>query len=391
MPDQSYYLLPITHTDFLDWYNRRYKAYSGLKLIPAVIKDGEADIDNTEWSKPNFVDSLPPYEEDFQVLVALLNMEQDRKKWRRNEIGKIVPAFHEIDICDIQRLYPITQRGARMLGVRLPSGVKLGPPIFEDMIGEKEQERLREQQKAGGDVLLEIFGLSVHDGEIDPLKEEILDAVHAKVTRQNEKPPSTLLGAVIRYDRQDKPEFPSTPIGTLFDYLEVLKVYLRGWFNKSGGTQETGSKIRSVFEEAGQALRDMGRDANPYEAVNNDVLKESLQELKEIADLDFDQCPPKAAMLYLDIREQLREDDLLQETTLQHWTETLKATGNHRSAAVGLWTVGAFFGFSTFADACYEYRDASFLRELDLGLEEETEENSQPLDADLEVESSVEK
>lgn len=388
MPDQSYYLLPITHTDFLDWYNRRYKAYSALTLIPAEIEGGEARISDG-W-RSVLSDTLPEYEQDFQVLIALLQVNRKRKyKKNRKEDGTEVhvPDFPSLDICDIQRLYPITQRGARMLGVRLPSGVKLGPPIFEDMIGEKEQERLREQQKAGGDVLLEIFGLSVHDGEIDPLKEEILDAVHAKVTRQNEKLPSTLLTSVIRYDRQDKPEFPSTSIGTLFDYLEVLKVYLRRWYNKSSASWETGSKIRSLFEEAGQSLREMGRDANPYEAVNNDVLKESLQELKEIADLDFDRCPPKAAMLYLDIREQLREDDLLQETTLQHWTETLKATGNHRSAAIGLWMVGAFFGFSTLADAYYDYRNAPFLRELDLG----SEENSQTLDADLEVESSVEK
>lgn len=367
----NYYLLPITHTDFLDWYNRRHKAYSALKFIPAVVKEGEADMPKG-WERV-LLETLPDYEEDFQVLVALLDVERERKYREDKTIGERVPACQSIDICDIQRLYPITQRGARMLEVRLPPNVTLGPPIFEDAIRAQEQECLRNQQRAGGDVLLEMFDLKMHEGEVEPLKEEILDAVHAKITRQNERPPSTLLEAVIRYDRQDKPSFPTTPIGTLLDYLEILKVHLRRWYKNTGTSKETGEQIRDLFKKAGKASRNMGRDGNPYEAINDDVLSASFRELDNITDLDFDRCPPKAAILYLDIRGQLREDDSLQHTTLRHWAETLKAAGEHRSLAIGLWTVGAFFGFSTFADAYYENQDASFLR--DFNPEIETEAN----------------
>ena len=383
MPE--YYLLPVTHTDFLDWYNRRHKAYSALTLIPAGIEGGDAYIlDGWQSVLP---ETLPEYEEDFQVLIALLKVEREKKyqgKLKKDNTKVYVPAFQSLDICDIQRLYPITKRGARMLNVRLPSGVTLAPPIFEDVIKAKETERLREQQKAGGNVLLEMFGLEMHEGEIAPLQEEILGAVHVKITRQSDSPPSTLLESVIRYDRQDQPSFPSTPIGTLFDYLEVLRKHLRKWYTESGADQEIGEQIRDTFEKAGAELRDMGRHANPYEAVNNDVLRGALQELEEIADLDFDRCPPEAAILYLDVRDQLREDDSLKETTLKHWTATLKAKNNHRRAAIGLWMVGAFFGFSTFADAYYEDQGAPFLQEMDLN----TEERPQLPETDSEAETS---
>lgn len=373
----DYYLLSITHTDFLDWYNRRQKAYSALTFIPAEVKNGEAHMPDG-WERI-FLETLPEYDEDFQVLVALLDVKRERKYQEDKNIGERVPAFQSIDICDIQRLYPITQRGARMLQVRLPSGVKLGPPIFESAIQRKEQERFRQQQKAGGDVLLEMFELiDMHKGEVEPLQDEILDAVRAKATRQNEHSPSTLLEAVIRYDRQDQPSFPPTPIGALFDYLEILKNHLRSWFKESGIDEKTGYRIRSIFKEAGRALRDMGRNANPYEAVNDDTLKTSLAELEDIADLDFDRCPPKAAILYLDIRDQLREDDSLEHTTLQHWAETLKARGDHRDLAIGLWTVGAFFGFSTFAEAYYEDRGAPFLQKGDLEPEADADLEARP-------------
>lgn len=382
MPE--HYLLPLTHTDFLDWYNRRHKAYSGLTLIPAgTEEDGVCLMDG--WESV-LQDALPDYEEDFQVLIALVEVDnRKRHQFKSIESDRVeVAAFQSLDICAIQRLYPITKRGARMLNVRLPEGVTLAPPIFEDVIKAKETERLREQQKAGGNVLLEMFGLEMHEGEIAPLREEILRAVHAKITRQSDSPPSTLLESVIRYDRQDQPSFPSTPIGTLFDYMEVLRKHLRKWYTESGADQAIGEQIRDTLEKAGAELRDMGRHANPYEAVNNDVLRGALQELEEIADLDFDRCPPEAAILYLDVRDQLREDDSLKETTLKHWTETLKAKDNHRRAAIGLWMVGAFFGFSTFADAYYEDQGAPFLQEMDLN----TEERPQLPETDSETETS---
>ena len=363
MPE--HYLLPLTHTDFLDWYNRRHKAYSGLTLIPAGIEEDEVYLMDG-WESV-LQDALPDYEEDFQVLIALVKVNsRKRHQFKSIESDRVeVAAFQSLDICAIQRLYPITERGARMLNVRLPAGVKLAPPIFEDVIKEKERERLHKQQREGGDALLKMFGLlDMHEHEIEPLKEEILNAVNCKIMRQSDAPPETLLESVIRYDRQDQPSFPSTPIGTLFDYLEILKTYLRRWWrHESDSDEKIGAQIRGAFEKAGAELRDMGRHANPYEAVNNDVLKSSLQKLEEITNLNFDRCPHKAAILYLDVRDQLREDESLQETTLEHWTETLKAKNNHRQAAIGLWMVGAFFGFSTFADAYYEHRNAPFLQE----------------------------
>lgn len=362
----EYFFLPITRSEFIDWYNRREKKYSAIELIPAELDEDKERVEiDGEW-KEVLVEIIPEYDEDFEVLISLVEVDREtvHQFIETEEHGsKEGPKFQKLDILNLRKIYPLTKRGARMLEVRLPSNIELGPPLFEEAIREKEEELVREQAEAGGTALLEIFDLEINKGQIDSLKEEILGGVHKKVTRQEDAPPDSLLEAVIRYDRQDQPTFPSTPIGSCYDYLEVLKTHLRRMYHEDKIGKDLGYRIKEIFEDAGAVLREMGQHASPYEALNKEEFTEHLRALESEAQINLDRCPPEAAVLFLDLRDQLRENDDLETTTAEKWIEALRDQDKERGLAIGLWMVGAFFDFSTFADVYYEFKDADFLSE----------------------------
>jgi hypothetical protein len=310
------------------------------------------------------VNTIPEYDEDFQVLIALVEGEAENKYKRydtgsRNEEGA---AVQQIDISDLKRLYPITERGSRLLENRLDDKIQLGPPLFEDAIEEQDLRRNRQQAKAGGNALIELYQLQDMAGswieEAD--REEILDAVRAKVREEGSSSPASMIGAVVQYDRQDKPEFPSTSIGSIYDYFSIV----RFWHKMKDDEETYQEVIEEVLKPAQKELIQLGRKTPAFEAICTEALTECFQDLETISPLNVGRCPPRAAILFLDLRGQIRKSNSLDSTSVDDWGHALQENGHGRTFAFGLWMVGAFFNFSTFADEYYDATEPPFMKSL---------------------------
>ena len=358
----QYSLLPITYSEFLDWYSRRSKQFLGLRLIPADVDSNLDDVRVPGEFSGVLVNTIPEYDEDFQVLIALVEGEAENK-YRRYDTGngkKEGAAVQQIDISDLKRLYPITKRGSRLLESRLNDKVRLGPPLFEEAIEAQDRERNRQQARAGGNALVELYQLQdIAASRIDKKeKGEILDAVRAKVREGSFASPDSMVEAIIQYDRQDKPEVPSTSIGSVYDYFSVVQT----WHRKKGDEETYQEVIEKVLKPAHKELKQLGRGTPAFEAVCIEALAECFQDLETISPLNVGRCPPRAAILFLDLRDQLRQSSALDSTSVDDWGHALQENGHGLEFAFGLWMVGAFFDFSTFADDYYDATEPPFMK-----------------------------
>ncbi len=90
------FLLPITYSGFIDWYNRRRKKYSGMDFIPVPNDSGGEKRPEGEWME-RMMEIIPEYDEDFQVIIALISSERE-KKFQKNEDDTYAPYFQRLDI-----------------------------------------------------------------------------------------------------------------------------------------------------------------------------------------------------------------------------------------------------------------------------------------------------
>jgi hypothetical protein len=356
----QYSLLPITYSEFRDWYNRRSKQFLGLRLIPA---EAGPDVDDLhlrgEW-KDVMVDTIPEYDEDFQVVLALVEDVAERK-YREVDTGEAIKqgaAVQQIDISDLARLYPLTERGGRLLESRLEDNIQLGPPFFESEIEMQDRRRNRQQAREGGDALLKLYEMrEFRDSAIDSeAREKVLDAVHTKVRGNRSGDYSSMIASVIEYDRHDKPEFPSTSLGNVYDYFSIVRVQ----HQRKCPKDEYQKVLEEVLKPAQDVLNRVGREMPACEVVCEEELSQSFHRLETMSPLDIGTCPPRAGIMFLNLRDELRRSTSIHDTSVEAWARYIR--DDHRlEFTIGLWMIGAFFDFSTFADEYYELIKPQFM------------------------------
>lgn len=355
----EHFLLPITYSEFLDWYNRRTKQFMSLRMIPAVV-DGPSEMVTVEgeWEEV-MIDTIPEYDEDFQVVIALVEA-TSRRKYQEIQVGEDrarAPAVQQLDIMDLRRLYPITDRGERQLKSRLDSRIRLGSPLFSDAIEKQNRRRNRQQADAGGNAIVELFGLETSTAQVDVIRDEALQAIQAKVSGETHRLSHSLTARLVAYDRHGKPSFPSTSIGSIYDYFSVVRQVHENQCSMEIQKEVMGEVLRPAQE----ALKRLGQRKPAFEAVYDEALASRFQILEEISPLEVDTCPPRAAILFLDLRDQLRRSGGLEETTVDMWVDLMRGNRQEMQLALGLWMVGAFFDFSRFADDYYGRHRPQFM------------------------------
>jgi len=362
----DYFLVPLTFYEFLDWYNRGNRSFVGLRFIPVHLETASSTIEVDQAWKERLIRSIPEYDEDFQVLIALVRT--NRKKYEDIEeksTGKTrrAPAYTEVPIDQLQGLYPISARGKRLLQSRISSEVVLGDPLFEEDIREKERRRARRMAYQGGDALLEYYCLteSITKREIEPLKEEIWNAVDRKVNKkESEVESSSFVLNLVVYDRYDKPDFPRTQLGYVYDYFSVVNEVVR----KSVEPDRRKEIVNDVLRPIRLELDKLRGSVELVSDIIGGPLRTHFKNVKEIGEVDAERYPPWACVLFLSLREELRQNDALGQTSTDAWVETLRKEGREYDLAVGLWMVGAFFGLSKFADEYYaESLEPPFMKE----------------------------
>jgi len=353
----DYFLVPLTFYEFLDWYNRRTRSFVGLRFIPVDLEPTSNTIEIDPAWKERLIRSIPAYDEDFQALIALVLTEKPKKYQNLEEIstgeGRKAPVYADVPIEQLQGLYPITTRGKRLLQSRISSGVKLGLPLFEKDIRAKEGNRTRRIAYLGGDALLEHYCLNdgiAFEKQVEPLKEDIWEAVDRKVNGGvSQVESSSFLLNLIVYDRHDKPDFPHTQLGYVYDYFAVVNEVLR----KSVDARRQREIVDDVLRPIRVELDTLRGSVDLVSDVIGGPLASHFRKIREIPEIDAETYPPLACILFLSLRDELRQSDALSQTSADAWVETLRNENKEYELAVGLWMVGAFFGFSKFAEDYY--------------------------------------
>ena len=358
-----HYLLALSFNEFLDWYNRRTKAILGLRFIPVHVKGGVIEVDPTweEW----LMKSVPDYDDDFQVLFALVGLNSAPKKYKRiteksTGAGREAAFYQEVQIEQVEGLYPITERGKRLLQNRIGSDVQLGSPLFEESVQQTEKERARQLSYRGGDALLDYFNLQAHQGEIDRLRDEVWEAVDLKVNEKVQKVDGEpFVKHLIVYDRHGKPHFPNSQLGYLYDYFAVVNGFLSDILEYSEH-QHVVDELLVPARSKLDALREKEKDL--WTALTDGILNPEFDRLSDFSKVEVENYPPHACVLFLNLRDQLRETDRLSNTNVDAWVEGLFGLNMNKELALGLWMTGAFFDFSKFADEYYaEWLEPPFM------------------------------
>ncbi|HCF61138.1 MAG TPA: hypothetical protein DFS52_24465, partial [Myxococcales bacterium] len=270
------------------------------------------------------------HEDDWQVLLVLL------EGMERKPRGPV-----ETEFSKVEAIFPLSERGRRLLGTRLDAHVRLEQPLFEEAFAAEDERRHRELAFRGGRALLECFGLEGYTAKFDRLQNEVWQA--AKLRHRESSFPlqdGSFIANLFCYDRHEA-RYPRSSMGFAHDLGKVVLEH------SSGGTA-----VRDVLTKyKTEALS--GRDAQEWVA-NLSLLQPHFREIERFTG----EYSGIACVAFLEMQERLRAEPSVRN--LEALSDLLR--GDHeRDLALALWLAGVFFDFMPFASEYYQRVGAPFV------------------------------
>lgn len=326
-----HYLLPLSYDEFITWYRLGTKRIPPTRLRKVkVSKDGEIKPDGRVIK--GVMTDLPDYEDDWQVLLIQLELG-----------GGNLPKHIECALSTVRAIFPLSERGHRVLATKLDAQVRLEQPQspFLEAFAEEDAKRQRTLAFRGGRALLECFGLGKFEEQFDDRKEEVWRAV---MLRHQERPFPVQDGSFITnlfcYDRHEA-RYPRTSIGFAYDLGKVVLEHAKA-----------DAKVRDVLTKfKSEAL--LGRDATEW-VMALPLLEPHFREIEQFTE----GYSGIACVAFLEMQARLRA-----EPTVRN----LEALNVHlhkdygRDLALALWLAGVFFDFTPFASEYYQRVQAPFV------------------------------
>jgi len=326
-----HYLLPLSYDEFITWYRLGTKRIPPTRLCKVkVSKDGDIKPDGKVVKR--VMTDLPDYEDDWQVLLIQLELG-----------GGNLPKHIECALSKVRAIFPLSERGHRVLATKLDAQVRLEQPQspFLKAFAEEDAKRQRALAFQGGRALLECFGLGKFEEQFADRKEEVWRAV---MLRHQERPFPVQDGSFITnlfcYDRHEA-RYPRTSIGFAYDLGKVVLEHAKA-----------DAKVRDVLTKfKSEAL--VGRDATEW-VMALPLLEPHFREIEQFTE----GYSGIACVAFLEMQARLRA-----EPTVRN----LEALNVHlhkdceRDLALALWLAGVFFDFTPFATEYYQRVQAPFV------------------------------
>jgi hypothetical protein len=324
-----HYLLSLSYDEFITWYRLGTKRVPSSRLLKVKVSGGPEVVRDGALVR-RVMEALPDHEDDWQVLLILL------EGLERKPRGHV-----ETEFSKIKAIFPLSERGRRLLGTRLDSHVRLEQPLFEEAFAAEDERRQRELAFRGGRALLEYFGLEGYTLKFDRLHDEVWQA--AKLRHLETSFPvqnGSFIANLFCYDRHEA-RYPRTSMGFAHDLGKVVLEH------SSGGTA-----VRDVLTKyKTEALS--GRDAQEWVA-NLSLLQPHFREME----LFTGGYSGIACVAFLEMQERLRAEPSVRN--MEALCDLLRRD-HERDLALALWLAGVFFDFTPFASEYYQRVRAPFV------------------------------
>ncbi|RUT03996.1 hypothetical protein DSM106972_049100 [Dulcicalothrix desertica PCC 7102] len=333
------YLLPLSYNEFLLWYRRSELKIMKFRLIPIFDEDFADDTSKLDKVATRVVEAVPNYEEDYEVLIAQV---EDIYKVAPYDFDESKLAFINISIHNLKCVYPITERGEKLLQGRIDNSINLAKPIFENYVNAYVQRQQSSLSLLGGAALLKIAKLDVHKYQdtIKLLQDEALSGT-SKNSRDEKFPLNgTFLENLLCYSRHDP--IPNTNIGYFLDFgVIVSKLY-------SGKNDVT-----HLLDDYRSCLKEI-TSKNKNKNVKFDYLLKKTDDIISSFDTTLDMKLSVASIIiFLKLQSELYQHQDLNKTSFKELLGSLAQT-RERDIALALWLVGVCFGFEYFCTNYYE-------------------------------------
>lgn len=335
------YLLPLSYNEFLLWYRRSELKVMKFRLIPVFNVDFANNASNLDKVAARVMEAMPNFDEDYEVLIAQV---EDISSLAPYNFDESKPAFINISIESLDCVYPITERGKRLLQGRIDNSINLAEPIFERYINASVQRQQSSLSLLGGTALLKIAGLDVnkYQDTIKLLANEALSGVSRNGS--GEKFPlngATLIENLLCYSRHDP--IPNTDIGYFHDFGIIVKLYS----DKNDIVQLLDS-YRSCLKEI------VDKNKNKNKKAKFDSLLKKTDDVISSFDTALEMKLSVASIIiFLKLQSELYKHQDLNKTSFNELIATLAQT-RERDIALALWLVGVYFGFEYFCTNYYE-------------------------------------
>jgi hypothetical protein len=351
------YLLPLTHSEFLLWYRRSLLKIMKFQLIPIVDIDFESDASALDKVAARVVEGMPNYDEDYEVLIARIG---DISTVPYYLFDECKPAFINISINNLDCLYPITERGKRLLYGRIDGNIKLGEPLFESYVnGYIEQQRLS-LLLLGGEALVRIAGLDIlkYQDAIKLFERDALSGASRSGVDEQFPLDGTLIENVMCYTRSEP--MASTDTSYFLDFgVIVKKLYL--YNDDIMGSLD---KYRSRLKKNNDSSRSKNKDNVANKSVTfYDLLDKVSDVLAEFDDALKVKLSGVSIIIFLKLQSELYQYEDLDKTSFKELVATYPMA-LERDIANALWLVGVRFGFECFCANYYEAMQPEFLLEF---------------------------
>lgn len=281
-----------------------------------------------------------PFEYDEEYLILHLDKEAQSDS-----------DFTQFDIQNIVAVYPLSKQAKVSIESKIDQRINLEDPVFESILPSIETEiQKKEVEKA----IAALWTICEFEESLDKYLSEIgLETILRGLEhRRTATKAAQIVGGsyweyLIAYDRYDY--FPNSNLGYLYDAGQVF-AYSRG-----DSTFE-GSGIHRFLEKANSKKPEIKLSQFEKYFETEEMLKGyvSLTTVGEIKQYMI-------APLYLMIRDDIRRQEDLYETSLFKHLDYLKEFGNSFNYVVIL--LGAFFGFRKFYDVYYNNLNLRFYKE----------------------------
>ncbi|MDF5717119.1 MAG: hypothetical protein PUP93_25440 [Rhizonema sp. NSF051] len=314
-----------------------------FRLLPIVDEYFAKDISKLDRVAARVVEAVPDYDEDYEVLIARVENTSKVPHYCFDE-GK--PAFINISIHNLDCVYPITERGKRLLQGRLDSNINLAEPIFESYINASVQRRQSSSSLMGGAALLKIAGLDMakYQDTIKLLEDDALSG--ASRSNRGEQFPldGTLIENLMCYSRHEV--MPTTDIGYFYDFgVLVSKLY--------SGKDD----IAELLDKYRSCLKGIAHDNKSAKLY---YLLEKADDVTSLFDSALKiKLSAVSIIIFLKLQSELYQHQNLDKTRFKELVANLVQV-RERDIALALWLVGVCFGFEFFCANYYEATQPGF-------------------------------
>ena len=344
------FVVPIRIDEFHYWSRCGQQWFAGRRFVRVDV-DAAGHVEITENVASRLALVAPEYEEDFEVLFAVVELDWAEPILAMDLTGTVIERPVEVAFEKIRSLHPLSSRGRALLGDKIAREIVLSDPLAEAAIGARERRRAVGITIRGSKAFPVTLGLERTLADLTSLEDRLTAGMEARdAGREVPVSGAGFLVNLLCYDRHDH-RIARNDAGYLQDiggiYYDLAKAR----------EDDDGRQVAKTFLEEVRASAE-GRGSRLPDVVQRHRV--ALEALERVCEVSAAGC-----VVFLKMQACYRDQNLDESKPFAECRQLVAdmvQRGMEMEATVGAWLNGAFFGFTRFADEYYRAVGAPLVR-----------------------------